>query len=281
MGRPNKTNSLIRKHTSQSEERTAIGTEIYLPNHSGVTRSVQDGVVKIALADLTDTGGITDPVKGDMLKHDAQGRWVILDRPTAAGTYNLTNNASGNINYSLSPVSTYSYKTWTDNQSTPNSCTAAGQVDEINFISTDGSITMEATEVGFESDTFDVEIDFTNANTWTGEQTFSAVQENTSGKITPVRISTTTTTSTEDDNFIIVATSGGNRTLNLHDVSGLGTTRSFTLFIIKNGAANSLIIDPYGAATIDGGATKTITTHLHCVRIMCYNGNWFTVTDNQ
>jgi hypothetical protein len=114
------------------------------------------------------------------------------------------------------------------------------------------------------------------------DEKVQGVFEKEKGTITPVRlIQSADGTTTEDDSFVIMAGFASNRTLNLHDVSGLGTTKSFTLFIIKNGAANSLIIDPYGAATIDGGATKTITTNLHCVRIMCYNGNWFTVTDNQ
>jgi hypothetical protein len=101
------------------------------------------------------------------------------------------------------------------------------------------------------------------------------------GLIVPVRISTTTTTSTGADNFIIVVTNGGDRTLNLHDVSALGTTRSQVFYVLKSGAANTLTIDPYGGATIDGAATKAITANLHSIRIQSYNSNWFTVTDNQ
>jgi hypothetical protein len=205
----------------------------------------------------------------------------LADTPSSyalKGGYSVKVNPGATGLEFTAPSPILSFKTW---NGTSGKAEANSASDVMNVISTDGSITAVASDVAG-TDNLDIELDLTNANTWIGEQTFSAVQENTSGKITPIRlINDSDGTTTEDDSFIIMHNLSTTRTLNLHDVSGLGTTRSFTLFILKSGAANTLTIDPAGSDLIDGASTKTITTNLHCIRIQSYNGDWFTVTDNQ
>lgn len=64
-------------------------------------------------------------------------------------------------------------------------------------------------------------------------------------------------TVTEDDDVIYVDTSSGNITITLPNASQRVPGREFVL--LKISAANSLIIDPMGAITINGAASLTVT----------------------
>ena len=159
--------------------------------------------------------------------------------------------------------------------------TASGESDALNFISTDGSLTIEG---DITTDTLDFEIDQSCAHTWTNTHTWGSMTIDSNGRLymgglrVPTSIKSANYTATYDDYFLIINTAASNRTLNLPDTSA----RNGTVYrIIKYGAANTLTIDPSGAYTIDGAATKALTTNLHCIEIICYAGNWFTTLDNQ
>ena len=204
----------------------------------------------------------------------------LADTPanyTAAGSkFVKVNAAATGIEFVAPAISTKGYMTFVP---TAGSNTVATQNDKLTWLSTNGSIKITGTEGGFEADTMDVEFDLTNDNAWSGAQTFSAPLEKTSGTITPVRLVNGNATTTEDDELLIILSNAAARTVNLHDVSALGTTRSMTLFIIRNGT-NNVTIDPYSTKTIDGASTKVLGTNLDGVRIQCYNGDWYTVGTN-
>jgi hypothetical protein len=100
----------------------------------------------------------------------------LADTPanyTAAGSkFVKVNAAATGLEFVAAVIPTKGYMTFVP---TSGSNTVATQNDKLTWLSTNATLTITGTEGGFEADTFDVEIDLTNANTWSGKQTFDDI----------------------------------------------------------------------------------------------------------
>src|SRR3712207_6392246 len=86
-----------------------------------------------------------------------------------------------------------------------------------------------------------------------------------------------TYTATATDPYIGVTSTAAARTINLPAAATVGAGKTY---IVKDesGAAgtNNVTIDPNGSETIDGAATKAISTNYGSLRVVCGGTNWFT-----
>lgn len=82
----------------------------------------------------------------------------------------------------------------------------------------------------------------------------------------------TTNVSLDGPLTIVLANSvAGNVTLALPTASGIAGKQ---VWVKKMSALNSVVIDPFGSETIDGSATKTLTTLNEVVRLVSDGVNW-------
>lgn len=78
---------------------------------------------------------------------------------------------------------------------------------------------------------------------------------------------------TTSDNTILANTTGGSITVNLPAAA----SATIPISIKKTASANSLIIDPAGAETIDGSATATITVQYVSLTLVSDGTNWHNI----
>ena len=83
---------------------------------------------------------------------------------------------------------------------------------------------------------------------------------------------TTTYTATEDDNTILCDASGGAFTITLPAAAGVTGQR---LTFVRTSSSGNVVIDGNGAETINGAATKTITTQYGAITIQCDGTGWY------
>lgn len=81
----------------------------------------------------------------------------------------------------------------------------------------------------------------------------------------------------DTDDVMVVDTTGGNVTADLPTAVGRKGKR---FGFIKIAAANNLVIDPNGAETVDGAATKTFSNQYQRVYIISDGANWFVESDS-
>ena len=87
----------------------------------------------------------------------------------------------------------------------------------------------------------------------------------------------TTYTALVTDHYIGVTSTAAARTINLPAAATVGAGKTY---IVKDesGAAgtNNITLDGNASETIDGAATKAISTNYGVLRIICDGSNWFT-----
>ena len=87
----------------------------------------------------------------------------------------------------------------------------------------------------------------------------------------------TTYTALVTDHYIGVTSTASARTINLPAAATAGAGKTY---IIKDesGAAgtNNITVDGNASETIDGAATKAISTNYGVLRVICDGSNWFT-----
>lgn len=78
-------------------------------------------------------------------------------------------------------------------------------------------------------------------------------------------------TATAADGVIIESGSSGSVTVTLPPAS---TSNGMMLTVMRTSASNSVVVDGNASETINGAATKTITTQYGCVHIYCDGTQW-------
>lgn len=93
----------------------------------------------------------------------------------------------------------------------------------------------------------------------------------TQGLFSNIQSATTTYNATVSDYTVLCDATSGAFTVNLP------STTSRTILVIKktDSSGNGITIDPSGSNTIDGAATKTLTTQWESVTIQAFGSNWY------
>jgi hypothetical protein len=92
------------------------------------------------------------------------------------------------------------------------------------------------------------------------------------GETHTVNAATTTITVATTDSLIIADAGGGAITLNLPAAS---TATGMTLTVVRKSASNNVVLDGASSETINGSATKTLTTQYASLTIVCDGSAWY------
>ena len=95
--------------------------------------------------------------------------------------------------------------------------------------------------------------------------------------VEPYTKATGTTYTTNQNDVVIGCTNSGARTISTTAADQIAGRQLVIKDENGNAGTNNITFDPAGAVTIDGAATKAISTNYGSLKVYCDGTNWFSM----